>query len=59
VIQMTEERKQQDLADAVGNPLAEHPTQPAQEIVDPRHPDESQGPAIEIEGRAEATRGEA
>ncbi len=56
---MTEERKQQDLADAVGNPLAEHPTQPAQEIVDPRHPDESQGPAIEIDGRAEATRGEA
>ena len=33
------------------------PTQPAQEIVDPREPEADQGPNIEIGGKDQATRG--
>jgi hypothetical protein len=32
------------------------PTQPAQEIVDPREPEADQGPNVEIGGRDQATR---
>jgi len=35
----------------------DRPTQPAQEIVDPREPETDQGPNIEIGGKDQATRG--
>jgi hypothetical protein len=34
----------------------DRPTQPAQEIVDPREPETDQGPEIEIGGKNQATR---
>jgi hypothetical protein len=34
----------------------DRPTQPAQEIVDPREPEADQGPAIEIGGKDQAGR---
>lgn len=54
---MDQDQREQDKANAPGNPLAEHPTQPAQEVVDPRNPDTDQGPDIEIDGKDQATRG--
>ncbi len=54
---MSHDENDKDKAHAPGNPLAEHPKQPAQEIVDPRDPEADQGPYIEIAGKDEATRG--
>lgn len=56
---MNQDQRDQDKAEAPGNPLADQPRQPAQEIVDPRHPDADHGPDIEVDGKHQATRGEA
>jgi hypothetical protein len=54
---MDQDQRDQDKANAPGNPLADQLRQPAQEIVDPRNPDADQGPEIEVDGKDQATRG--